>query len=694
LDDMDNQSRLVRLGDLIYRRRWWVVLAWIAVLAAVLTIAPRFAGDYEVQFGTPHSESDRAAALIRAHFPGNSGQSVNVVWEAPAEADGPRVDSFLAKAEQVEGIGEAGPTRVSRDGTIGLASLELERPAWDVPTESGKRLIELAEQTSGDGLRIELGGNLIQNAEEGAPPELAALAAAALILLVAFGSVVAAGLPLLIAIFSLGISATLIGVLAAFVDTPDFAPAVGGLIGIGVGIDYALLIVTRFRSALADGREPREAVTEAVATAGRSALLAGGTVVISLFGLFFMGVSFLYGVALSASLAVLVATAASVTLVPAVLALLGRRVDRLRIPGLGRSLRSDNGNTLSARWSRAIQRRPWAAALAGAAVLLALAAPVLGLRFGFPDEGSDLPATTTRQAYELVSRGFGPGASGPLLIVGELSVMDGLEDKLREEPGVAFVSDPRPSPDGEAALLTVVPTTSPQDEATSDLVHRLRDRTDAQVGGITAVFVDQSDYVAGRLPVFFGGVIGLSFLLLLAAFRSPLIALKAGAMNMLSIGAAYGVVALFAEGGAVGELAGIGADTPVPPFIPVMMFAILFGLSMDYEVFLLSRVREEYLKTGDTSSAVANGLARTARVITAAAAIMVAVFLAFILSTEVFLKLMGIGLATAILVDATVVRMVLVPAVMQLMGRANWWIPGWLDRVLPRLDPRPVEERA
>jgi RND superfamily putative drug exporter len=694
LDDMDNQSRLVRLGDLIYRRRWWVVLAWIAVLAAVLTIAPRFAGDYEVQFGTPRSESDRAAALIRAHFPGNSGQSVNVVWEAPAGADDPRVDSFLAKAERVEGIGEAGPARVSRDGTIGLASLDLERPAWDVPTESGKRLIELAEETSGDGLRIELGGNLIQNAEEGAPPELAALGAAALILLVAFGSVVAAGLPLLIAIFSLGISATLIGVVARFVDTPDFAPAVGGLIGIGVGIDYALLIVTRFRSALADGREPRAAVAEAVATAGRSALLAGGTVVISLFGLFFMGVSFLYGVALSASLAVLVATAASVTLVPAVLALLGRRVDRLRIPGLGRSLRSDNGNTLSARWSRAIQRRPWAAAVAGAAVLLALAAPVLGLRFGFPDEGNDLPGTTTRQAYELVSRGFGPGASGPLLVVGEPAEVGDLPARLREEPGVAFVSDPRPSPDGEVAMLTVVPATSPQDEATSELVHRLREVTDAEVGGLTAAFVDQSDFVAGRLPIFFGGVIGLSFLLLLAAFRSPLIALKAGAMNMLSIGAAYGVVALFAEGGAVGELAGIGADTPVPPFIPVMMFAILFGLSMDYEVFLLSRVREEYLRTGDTNSAVANGLARTARVITAAAAIMVAVFLAFILSTEVFLKLMGIGLATAIFVDATVVRMVLVPAVMQLMGRANWWIPGWLDRVLPRLDPRPVEERA
>jgi RND superfamily putative drug exporter len=684
------KSRLARLGDLAYRRRGRMVLAWIVVLAAVVTIVPRFSGDFAVDFSMPRSESQAAADLIEEHFPRSSGQSVNVVWEATAGARKaqPRIDDFIAQAERVEGIGEASPPRYSPNGAIGLAQLELERPAFQLEAESGERLLELAEETSGEGLRIELGGNLIQQAQEGTPPEMAGLIAAAFVLLVAFGSIVAAGLPLLVAVFGLGLSATLIGVLAALVDTPAFAPAVAGLIGIGVGIDYALLILTRFRSALAGGAEVRDALVEAVSTAGRSVIVAGATVVISLFGLFFMGVSFLYGVALSASLAVLVVVAASVTLLPALLAFAGRRVDRLRIPGLGRSLQS-SGVTLATRWSRLVQRRAGVAAVVGAAVLIALTTPVLGLRYGFPDEGNDPAGSSTRAAYELVSRGFGPGASGPLLVVADdPSALEGFATQVRAEPGVAFVSPPRVSPDREAAVLSVVPTSSPQDAATADLVRRLRERAGSgiYVGGLSAAFVDQSAYVADRIPLFFGGVLVLSFLVLLVAFRAPLIALKAGVMNLLSVGAAYGVVALAAEGGTLGSLLGVDTDTPVPPFIPVMMFAILFGLSMDYEVFLLSRVREEYLRTGETSRAVVDGLAKTARVITAAAAIMVVVFLAFVFSTEVFLKLMGVGMATAILVDATVVRMVLVPSVMHLLGRANWWIPSWLDRVLPRLD--------
>ena len=339
---------------------------------------------------------------------------------------------------------------------------------------------------------------------------------------------------------------------------------------------------------------------------------------------------------------------------------------------------------------------------------------MLGIRWGFPDEGNSPSGSMTREAYELVTSGFGPGANGPLLVAAELPAGSGaqalaeLQAEINRTPGVAFASPPRVSPDGRAAVLTVLPETAPQDAATTELVHTLRDDVvpvaapegmEVSVGGLTAAVIDQSDYLAGRIPVFVGGVILLSFLLLLVAFRAPLIALKAGVMNLLSVVAAYGVVALAAEGGAFGSLLGIESDTPIPPFIPVMMFAILFGLSMDYEVFLLSRIREEYLRTGDTSQSVADGLAKTARVITAAAAIMVVVFLAFLTSTEVFLKLMGLGMATAILVDATVVRMVLVPAVMQLMGRANWWIPGWLDRLLPRLDGDvapgpPATERA
>ncbi|MGH3032141.1 MAG: MMPL family transporter, partial [Gaiellaceae bacterium] len=430
-------------------------------------------------------------------------------------------------------------------------------------------------------------------------------------------------------------------------------------------------------------------------------LVAGTTVVISILGLLLVGVPSLYGVAVSASLAVLVVMAASVTLLPALLAFAGPRVDRLRLPGLGRSLREDAARP-AARWSRLVQRHPWTAALAGTAVLLALAAPALGLRLGFPDAGNSPAGTTSRGAYDLISAGFGPGANGPLFLAADLAGPEAeaglapLAERLRAEPAVASVSEPTLNPDGNAAVLTLVPTTSPQESATTDLVHRLRETLLPQaadgggltvyVGGQTAAFIDESELVSGRLPLFIAGVVGLSLLFILAAFRSPAIALKAGVLNLLSVGAAYGVVALFAEGGFAGGLLGMDTDTPVPSAIPVMMFAILFGLSMDYEVFLLSRVREEYLRHGDTSRAVVDGVAKTARVITAAAAIMVVVFLAFVFSSEVFLKLMGVGMATAILVDATVVRMVLVPAVMQLLGRGTWWIPGWLDRLLPRLD--------
>jgi putative drug exporter of the RND superfamily len=698
MNEANPQSRLARLADLAYRRRWRVVLAWVATLAAVIAIVPQFAGEFGVEFGTPGSESKAAEDLIERHFEGSNGETVNVVWEAPTgarEAE-PRIDRLLADAQRVEGIDGASAPRYSRDGTIGLVQIRLDRPTMDLETSSGKRLIDLAEDASGDGLRVELGGFLIQNAQEGQPPELMGLLAAAVVLLIAFGSVVAAGLPLLVAIFGLGISATLIGIVALLVDTPEFAPAVAGLIGIGVGIDYSLLILTRFRSAMVDGADERGALIEAVSTAGRSVVVAGGTVVISLLGLMFMGVSFLYGVAISASLAVLVVVLASITLLPAMLAIVGRRVDRLHIPGLGRSLRT-GGGTLATRWSRVVQRRAGIAAALGATVLILLTLPVLGLRYGFPDEGNDPDGSSTRAAYELVSRGFGPGSTGPLLVASEkTSGLDAVAQRMRGEEGVSFVTPIRASPDGEVAAFSAMPTTSPQDEATADLVDRLRELAPAgvYVGGSTAAFVDQSDYVSGRIPVFIAGVVLLSFLLLLLAFRAPLIALKAGVMNLLSVGAAYGVVALAAEGGWFGSLLGVDTDTPVPPFIPVMMFAVLFGLSMDYEVFLLSRIREEYNRTGETSSAVADGLAKTARVITAAAAIMVVVFLAFIFSTEVFLKLMGVGMATAILVDATVVRMVLVPAVMQLLGRANWWMPRWLDRVLPRLDGAPVRVPA
>jgi putative drug exporter of the RND superfamily len=438
-------------------------------------------------------------------------------------------------------------------------------------------------------------------------------------------------------------------------------------------------------------------------------------VVIAVLGLFLTGLPYMYGVAIAASLAVLVVMLAAVSLLPALLSYLGPRVDRLRIPLLGRTLRAEgDGESPAARWSHAVQRRPWTAALLAAAVLLALAAPALGMRLGFPDAGNDPPDTMTRQAYDLQTEGFGPGTNGPLVIAAELpdrsaaADIDALAERLRDERGVAFVPEPQINDRGDTAIVTVIPTTSPQAAETEELVNRLRDVVpdtlgasgiSAQIGGVTAALEDQSEFMKDRLPLFTAGVVGLSFLLLLVAFHSPLISLKAAVMNLLSVGAAYGVMTLAAKGGGFSELIGIDHEVPIAPFMPVMMFAILFGLSMDYEVFLISRIREEYLTHGDTRRAVADGLAKTARVITAAAAIMVVVFLAFLAAPDVFLKLFGIGLASAIFLDATVVRMVLVPAVMQLLGNRNWWIPNWLERILPRLDVErvalsPTEGRA
>ncbi len=702
---------LARLADITYRRRGRVVVAWIVATIVIIGVGSSLAGEYEADYHTPGSESKAASELTQERFDGYSGQEINVVWKDDAGADSPgarqRVNAFFAEAEQVDHVAEhVTPIRFSEDRTIGSTTLPLTVNGWEVPKEDGEKLVAAAEENSGDGLEIKLGGDPIYQAQDSGSPEGVGLLGAAIVLLIAFGSVVAAGLPLAIALVGLGISSGgLIVLLANVVDVPDWTTAVSGLIGIGVGVDYSLLVLTRFRAAMNEGKDRHDAVVEAVTTAGRSVIIAGATVVIAVLGLALTGLPYMYGVALSASFAVLVVMLAAVTLLPALLSYLGPKVDRLRIPFLGRTLKAEgDGESPAARWSHAVQRRPWTAAIAATAVLLALAAPALDMRLGFPDAGNDPPDTMTRQAYDLNTEGFGPGTNGPLVIAAELPPDDpGAEaairsfaDRIRSDPEVAFVPPPVINPEGDAAIVNVVPAGSPQDAETEDLVNHLRDDVvpeelggtgiTAEVGGVTAALEDQSDYITGRMPVFIAAVVGLSFVLLLVAFHSPLISLKAGVMNLLSVGAAYGVMTLVSKGGPVAELIGIDHAVPIAPFMPVMMFAILFGLSMDYEVFLISRIREEYLKDGNTSRAVADGLAKTARVITAAAAIMVVVFLAFVTAPDTFLKLFGIGLATAVFLDATVVRMVLVPAVMQLLGARNWWIPDWLERILPRLD--------
>ena len=699
---------LARLADWNCRHRGRVILIWVVAAIVIIGVGSSLAGEYEADYDTPGSESKAASDLTAREFDGYSGQEVYVVWKDEAGADTPeaqqKVDAFLAEATQIKHIEEPTPIRISEDGTIGTTTLPLTIPGWEVEKEDGEKLIDAAEANSTDGLEIKLGGDPIYRAQEGGSPEGYGLLAGAIVLLIAFGSVVAAGLPLAMALVGLGItSGGLIALLTNVLNVPDWTTAVSGLIGIGVGIDYALLVLTRFRSAMAHGKSTHDAIVESTTTAGRSVVIAGATVVIAVMGLFLTGLPYMYGVAISAALAVLVVMLAAISLLPALLAYLGPRVDRWHIPLLGGGLRAEGGpDSPAARWSHTVQRRPWPFAIGATLVLLALAAPALGMRLGFPDAGNDPSDTMTRQAYDLNTEGFGPGTNGPLVIAAELPTPDAEQDidslagTLEGEEGVEFVADPVINDAGTAAIVTVIPTTSPQDKETEDLVQRLREDVipqalsgtdvEAHVGGVTAALDDQSEYVKDRLPLFIAGVVGLSFLLLLVAFHSPLISLKAGIMNLLSVGAAYGVMTLVAQGGAVSELIGIDQEVPIAPFMPVMMFAILFGLSMDYEVFLVSRIREEYLKDGDTRRAVADGLAKTARVITAAAAIMVVVFLAFVTAPDTFLKLFGIGLATAIFLDATLVRLVLVPAVMQLLGDRNWWIPNWLERVLPRLD--------
>ena len=713
---------LARLADYSYRHRGRMVLLWIAAMVVVIGVGSSLAGDFNANYDTPGSDSKAASDITKSRFGGYSGQEIYAVAKDPEgfpnqAAAAQRLQPFFAQAEKVEHIDSHTPIRLSQNREIASTTLPMTVPGWEMTKDQGEQLINAADDNSSNGLEIKLGGDPIYAAQSQSSPEGIGFLGAAIVLLIAFGSVVAAGLPLAVALVGLGISsAGLIPLLANVIDVPDWTTAVSGLIGIGVGIDYALLVLTRFRSALNDGKDRHDAVVEAVTTAGRSVIIAGSTVVIAVLGLVLTGLSYMYGVAFSAGIAVLTVMLASISLLPSLLSYLGPRVDKLRIPFLGRTLRAQtNGTSPAARWSHMVQRRPWPFAIGALVLLLALAAPALGMRLGFPDAGNDPPDTMTRQAYDLNTEGFGPGSNGPVVIAATYSdpsdraAIGRLANQARTDQDVAFVTQPRFNQANDAAIVSVIPKSSPQDQETENLVHRLRDNAipaaidgrpiDVKVGGVTAALEDQSTYMTDRMPLFIAGVVGLSFLLLLVAFHSPLISLKAAVMNLLSVSAAYGVMTLAAKGGGFSSLIGIDHEVPIAPFMPVMMFAILFGLSMDYEVFLISRIREEYLKDGNTSRAVADGLAKTARVITAAAAIMVVVFLAFLAAPDVFLKLFGIGLASAILLDATVVRMILVPAVMQLLGKWNWWIPNWLERALPRLDvervaPAGAEGRA
>jgi RND superfamily putative drug exporter len=736
---------LAALARWCVTHRLTAVLLWLSALVGV-TVASGIAGSaYSNDYEVPGTESGRAAALIEENFRGQGGDGDTVVWHTDrgsvrAAAVQDRMSTVLDEIAELPGVtsvttpydlagpatapagtpatGTAGtsagpgpsapvhePGRISEDGRTAYATIAFDRPADEIPSDRIQAVADTARAAATDGVQVELGGGAVAVTEAPAShtAEIVGVAVAAVVLFLAFGSLAASLLPIATALVSVGTAYAGIGLLGHVMTVADFAPMLGMLIGLGVGIDYALFIVTRHRKGLKRGLPVAEAARNAVATTGRAVVFAGATVCIALLGMLILRLGFLNGVAVAASLTVVLTVAASVTLLPALLSFIGMRAlsrrERARLAEHGPEPELPTG--FAARWSAFVERHPKLLGAVAAVVMLVLALPTFGLHLGTSDQGNNPAASTTRKAYDLLADGFGPGVNGPLTLVAELDGADDrlalttLPDALRATGGIESVGPVTYSGSGNTAVLTVVPETAPQSRQTSDLVDRLRDEVlptaergtslEVYVGGVTAGYDDFAQVIIGKLPLFVGVVIALGCLLLLLAFRSIGIPLKAALMNVAAVASAFGVVVAIFQWGIGSELLGLGRAGPIEPFLPVIMVSVLFGLSMDYQVFLVSRMYEEWLETGDNRRAVRVGLAETSRVINSAAVIMIAVFLAFVLSGDRVIAMFGIGLAAAVALDAFVLRTLLVPALMHMLGGANWWLPAWLDRVLPRI---------
>ena len=702
---------LFRLGRRTARHPYRTLGVWLLIAIAVFSLQSSFGGEVANDFRVPGVEAQQARDLLKERFPTQSGSAGQVVFHVP---DG-RLDEPGRRAEITGALDRlrtgahvtlvtdpfdpAGPT-VSGDGRTAFTNVQydkqtLERAEYDQAAAA-------VEPTRAAGIQTEISGSIASAADAVESREGIGLVVAVIVLLVAFGSVIAMGIPIGTAVLGLAIGLGGIGLLAGVTSVPEVSPMLAAMIGLGVGIDYALFVVTRHRQHLHEGLSVADAAGRANATAGQSVLFAGTTVIIALMGLVLADIPAITTMGAAVAIVVLVAMAMAVTMLPAFLGMAGTKIDRLSVRRRSTDPAGTGRNTVSGRWASQVGRRPWPYAIVSLVALAALAVPVASLRIGWADDGNAAASTTQRKSYDLLTDAFGQGFNGPLSIVVESGggsvgpALERVRAALAVDAGIASVSPPRLSEGGDTAVVLATPRSSPQDVATSDLVKRLRAEvlpralegsgSVALITGQTAFFEDISQKLTDRLPVFIGAVVALSFVLLTVVFRSILVPLKAAAMNLLSIGAAYGVVVAVFQWGWGKGLVGLEDTVPVNPFVPLIMFAILFGLSMDYEVFLLSRIREEYVRTGDSHASVVEGLRSTARVISSAALIMISIFLAFVTSTDVMVKMFGVGLATAVLLDATLVRMVLVPSTMSLLGRANWWLPRWLDRFLPRLD--------
>ena len=707
----ENAGVFARVAGFAQRRRWLALALWVLVLVGVWAGASAAGDDYREDYSLPGTESQRAGELLAEHGSAQAGDSLSIVLHDPdglrgdAAVEG-RVTDMLAEVAELPRVAQVvspydDATAVSEDGTVGYATVVLDVPSERMELAETEAILDAARTAQGDGLQVELGGDAARQLteESGGAAEGMGILAALVICVFLFGTVVAAGLPVITALFAVGSALGLV-VLASHVFTvADYTPYVMMLVGLGVGIDYALLIFARYRGELIAGATPERATTTALDAAGRTVFFAGCTVIVALLGLVALGLGSLQGIALAVALTVLMTMLAALCLLPALLGIFGKRFARQFTARAAK--RAARGGAAEGRaWRRLgefTQRRPVAVLLLAVVALGALAAPALGLRLGFADAGNDPEANTSRKAYDLLAEGFGPGFNGPLVVIAD-GGREGAEraaaaavETLRGTAGIAQAVGPIPTEDGAVATVIAFPDSAPQDEATAELVTALRDdvlpglaeRTGAEylVGGATAAVDDYAAKVAERMPLFVAIVVGVSVVLLMAVFRSLLIPLKAALLNLISIGAALGAMTLvFQEG-----LFGIAEPGPVEAFLPVMIFAIAFGLSMDYEIFLVSRIHEEWVRTGDHARAVREGLAHTGSVITAAGAIMIVVFGSFLLSADRMLQQMGFGMAVAIFVDAVVIRCLMVPAAMRLMGRRAWWLPSWLGRLLPHL---------
>ena len=709
------------LGRFAFRKKYYVIGFWLIALFGITAVAQSVGSNFSDSFSLPGTDSMKALSLLSKAFPGKAGDTETIVFHVKTgTVNDPSVKNAMqgvfAKVSEIPSVGAVNSPyepmnarQISQDQTTAYAPVNFSVNARLLKSKDVQALVDAGKAATTSNLEIEFGGQAVGqlNAPKGSPGELIGIFAAGVILFISFGSLFAMLLPLGVALLALGTATGIVTLLTHVIGIASFAPILGSLIGLGVGVDYALFIVSRYRREISRGVDPEEAAAKSIDTSGRAVLFAGATVCIALLGLFVLRLSFLNGVAVAASTTVLVTMAASLTLLPALFGVMKRRVHSRRSR---RSIDSgtvkDHEQSTWAKWSRAVAKAPRSLALGAIAIIVVMSIPYLSLHLGSSDQGNNPKGTTTRSAYDLLAKGFGPGTNGPLQVIAEIktpadkTALQTVATALSTTPGIVQVSPIISSPDGTVGLLQVIPTTGPQDIKTSNLITLLRSTvipkalagstTPIYVGGTTAIFDDFATVISGKLPLFIGVIILLGCLLLLLAFRSFVIPLTAGVMNLLAAGASFGVVVAVFQWGWGAKLLNIGSG-PIEAFLPVIMLAILFGLSMDYQVFLVSRMHEEWLHTNENSKAVIVGQTETGRIITSAALIMITVFSSFVFGGEKVIKEFGIGLASAVFIDAFVLRTIMVPALMHLFGATNWWIPAWLEKRLPRLSVEPAE---